>query len=217
MDVSNNPGVTGVLPPQLGLLSRLRSVRTGNTSMSCAGITRPFALATNNSCSDPDRCTTPRMYGEQAAAQRVCAAQQLLPCFLRFSEYLIPREDDSNMRCKFIQRRSAADARAACGGGGSGSGGGGGGEVLGDQAASLPDLGGGERLAQAWHVDPAYYQYQVCECLLVRGRVLRSGCARTYVCVGGVRCCGVRMRMCMHSAQSALQPPCWHAACALGC
>jgi hypothetical protein len=37
---------------------------------------------------------------------------------------------------------------------------------LGDQAALLPDIWP-EASEQEWHVDPSYYQYQVCECLMV--------------------------------------------------
>lgn len=150
-----------MLPPQMGLLTRLRQVRMSNTNMSCAGIIAPFASTTNNSCSDPDRCKTPVVYGNNETRYHRCDEQQLLPCFLRFSEYMVPRDDDSNTRCKYIIRRPFEDARKACGGGD-------GNTSLGDQAQQLPDFGA-DRLQQLWHVDPSYFQFQVCECLLVSG------------------------------------------------
>jgi hypothetical protein len=38
--------------------------------------------------------------GDEAAAGVHCSAEQLLPCFLRFSDWMVPRGDASNMRCK---------------------------------------------------------------------------------------------------------------------
>mgnify|MGYP001806890798 CR=1 FL=1 len=87
-----------------------------------------------------------------------CTSEQLLPCFLSFSEYMVPRDDDSNQRCNYIIRRQPADALASCSAGGNNS--------LGEQAVQLPDLGP-DRLEQMWHIDPSYFQFQVCECLLV--------------------------------------------------
>jgi hypothetical protein len=37
VDLSNNAGVTGQLPPELGLLARFSAFNGLNTSMSCAG------------------------------------------------------------------------------------------------------------------------------------------------------------------------------------
>jgi hypothetical protein len=158
MDFSNNPGLTGMLPPQMGLLGRLKQVRASGTKVSCAGIISPYSVTTNNSCSNPDRCTTSVMFGDPETRYERCDPQRLLPCFLRFSDYMVPRDDDSNMRCKYIVRRPQDDARAVCGVDGN--------TTLGSQAAQLPDMGG-ERMQQLWHVDPSYFQYQVCECLLV--------------------------------------------------
>eukprot|EP00882_Tetradesmus_deserticola_P003941 GHRQ01004167.1.p1 GENE.GHRQ01004167.1~~GHRQ01004167.1.p1 ORF type:complete len:529 (+),score=216.66 GHRQ01004167.1:433-2019(+) len=100
IDYSNNPGMTGRIPPEMGLLQGLQSAQLQNTSFSCSGITQPYTAATNASCSDPARCKTPRKFGDVEAQQHVCSIGQQLPCFLRFSDYLLPREDASNMRCK---------------------------------------------------------------------------------------------------------------------
>jgi len=158
MDISNNPGLTGTLLPQMGLLSRLNQVRTTNTSMSCAGVIRPYVVTTNNSCSDADRCTTPVMIGKPEDQYLACDQGELLPCFLRFSDYMVPRDDDTNMRCKYIVRRPVEEARKLCSGAGD--------TMLGDQAGQLPELGT-DRMQQLWHVGPSYFQYQACECLLV--------------------------------------------------
>jgi hypothetical protein len=65
-----------------------------------AGIIRPYNVTTNYSCTDPAVCTTPVTVGDEAAAGVHCSAEQLLPCFLRFSDWMVPRGDASNMRCK---------------------------------------------------------------------------------------------------------------------
>lgn len=160
MDISNNPGVTGFLPPQMGVLTRVKQVRATNTNMSCAGIVQPYNISTNNSCSDPERCRTPRTFGNADSRYQVCKKDELLPCFLRFSDYLVPRDDESNMRCKLIQRRPVEEAKANCGGPN-------GNVSLGEQAAQLPEYTVSDRQQQMWYVDPGYYQFQVCECLLV--------------------------------------------------
>jgi hypothetical protein len=100
IDYSNNPGITGRIPPQMGLLEGLQVARLQNTSLSCSGIIKPYMVTTNASCSNPARCKTPRWFGDALAAQHVCSEEEALPCFLRFSDYLLPREDASNMRCK---------------------------------------------------------------------------------------------------------------------
>jgi hypothetical protein len=40
--------------------------------MSCAGITTPYTITTNNSCSDPVRCTTPQEYGDKETRYHRC-------------------------------------------------------------------------------------------------------------------------------------------------
>ena len=44
LDISNNEGLTGFLPPQIAL-APLRSVRATGTDLSCAGIIRPYVSA----------------------------------------------------------------------------------------------------------------------------------------------------------------------------
>jgi hypothetical protein len=100
IDYSNNPGITGRIPPQMGLLESLQVARLQNTSLSCSGIIKPYTVTTNASCSDPARCKTPHTFDDALAKQHVCSEEEQLPCFLRFSDYLLPREDASNMRCK---------------------------------------------------------------------------------------------------------------------
>jgi hypothetical protein len=45
LDLSNNTGVTGLLPAQLGLLPQLQVVKMLQTNLSCAGITKPYVSA----------------------------------------------------------------------------------------------------------------------------------------------------------------------------
>lgn len=45
LDLSNNTGVTGLLPAQLGLLPQLKVVKMLQTNLSCAGITKPYVSA----------------------------------------------------------------------------------------------------------------------------------------------------------------------------
>lgn len=61
------------------------------------------------------------------------------------------------MRCKQIIRKTPERAQRDCDGSGPGQ--------LAELAGRLPDRGV-DRWAR-WEVDPSYYQYQVCECLLV--------------------------------------------------
>jgi hypothetical protein len=59
--------------------------------------------------------------------------------------------------CQVILRREPASAQDACAVSSVG---------LGDQASLLPDIWP-DQAEQEWHIDPSYYQYQVCECLFV--------------------------------------------------
>jgi hypothetical protein len=114
-------------------------------------------FTTNFSCSDPRLCRTPQQFGDPTQPERRCATDELLPCFLRFSDYHLPREDNSNMRCKEIVRKPTEQARKDCGGE----------QQLGGLASTIP-YKSTDRWSARWEVDPSYYQYQVCECLLVR-------------------------------------------------
>uniref|UniRef100_A0A383WDG8 Guanylate cyclase domain-containing protein n=1 Tax=Tetradesmus obliquus TaxID=3088 RepID=A0A383WDG8_TETOB len=156
VDLSNNTGLTGQLPPEIGLLARFNSFKGRNTSMSCAGIIRPYNVTTNSSCTDPRECTTPETIGNASDAGVLCAPEQLLPCFLRFSDWMVPRDDASNMRCKVILRREPDNAQEVCAATSA--------VGLGDQAGLLPAIWP-DQAEQEWSIDPSYYQYQVCECL----------------------------------------------------
>lgn len=111
-------------------------------------------VTTNNSCNDPKRCHYPQQFGDLSAGIKKCAPDALLPCFLKFTDFYIPRDDDSNMRCKQIVRKPTEEARTDCAGP----------ERLADQASAIPD----KRWMARWEIDPSYYQYQACECLMVR-------------------------------------------------
>lgn len=129
-------------------------------------------VTTNNSCNDPQRCHTPQQFGDLSPGIKRCASDALLPCFLKFTDFYVPRDDASNMRCKPIVRKSASEARRDCAGP----------ELLGDQAQSIPD----KRWTARWEIDPSYYQYQACECLMVRA-VLTVQCQ-----VGSIQGCETR-------------------------
>uniref|UniRef100_A0A383VNF8 Guanylate cyclase domain-containing protein n=1 Tax=Tetradesmus obliquus TaxID=3088 RepID=A0A383VNF8_TETOB len=157
-DFSNNSGVTGIIPPQMGFSEHVRTVTLTGTSLSCSGITRPFAVTVNASCNDALKCRTMQWVPANTTANQSCPADAVLPCFLRFSEESLPKDDSSNMRCKLIARRPPDDARASCASG----------EPpfsLGAEGGNLPEV---SRTAseQAWVIDPGYYQYRGCSCLL---------------------------------------------------
>jgi hypothetical protein len=139
--------MTGILPVQMAYLYNLEIMRAGNTSLSCSGVIRPYNITTNASCSDPDQCTTPQLVGapqqESSDAAERCGDASVLPCFLRFSDYTLPREDNSNMRCSYIMRKTPEAARVDCAEFG-----------LGGDAAHLPDLIK-DSTQQQWLRDPS--------------------------------------------------------------
>lgn len=122
-------------------------------------------ITTNVSCTEPARCTHPQQFGDPNGATTRCSRDQLLPCFLRFADYAVPREDSSNMKCKPILRKPLAQAQQDCAGSGP--------QQLGEQASNIPEKPT-DRLTAQWDLDPSYYQYQTCECLLV-SRVVGAG------------------------------------------
>lgn len=144
----------------MGFLLNLQKARTTGTSMSCSGVTKPYIITTNASCNDPTRCKTPHLIQGDEEAGEPCSDSELLPCFLRFSNESLPREDSSNMRCKFITRKPPAMAKADCAGGSDPY-------TLEDNAEYLPDIVK-DSTEQSWLIDPAYYQYRECTCLQVR-------------------------------------------------
>lgn len=128
--------------------------------MSCSGIIVPYNITTNDSCNDPARCTTPLLISDESQPGGACSDEELLPCFLRFSNDPMPREDASNMRCKFILRKPPAEAKADCAQGSEPY-------TLGSSAQYLPDISK-DSTEQSWIIHPSYYQYRGCTCLQVR-------------------------------------------------
>jgi hypothetical protein len=113
-DLSNNTGVTGIIPPELGFAGDLRRMSLTGTNLSCADVIKPYAVRVNNSCNNPDVCLTDVWAEKSHNEDYVCPDDQVLPCFLTFSSESLPRDDASNMRCRIITRRSPEEARAAC-------------------------------------------------------------------------------------------------------
>jgi hypothetical protein len=143
----------------MGFAGDLRSMSLTGTNMSCADVIKPYAVRVNNSCNNQDVCLTDVWTGATHEQEYVCPDEQVLPCFLTFAIESLPRDDASNMRCRIIVRRAPEDARAACSAG----------VVpfsLGGEGETLPDI---RRTAseQSWLIDPSYYQYRGCTCLLV--------------------------------------------------
>jgi hypothetical protein len=148
----------------MGFSEHVRTVTLTGTSMSCSGITRPFAVSVKASCNDALKCRSMEWVPANTTANQTCPADAVLPCFLRFTEESLPKDDSSNMRCKLIARRSPEEARASCVAG----------EPpfsLGTEGENLPEI---SRTAseQAWLIDPSYYQYRGCTCLLVSAQSL---------------------------------------------
>jgi hypothetical protein len=139
--------------------------------LSCVALScLPQNLTTNVSCSDPERCTTPQQFGDPDAPISKCTRDQLLPCFLKFADYAVPREDSSNMKCQPIMRKPVEQAQQDCAGSGP--------QQLGEQATNIPARPT-DRMTARWDIDPSYYQYQTCECLLV---------SEACMCVGSFWC-----------------------------
>jgi hypothetical protein len=139
----NNTALVGRLPDEAAGLSKLRRVGLLGTSMSCvpneiAIKLAAAAAATNQSGGSPEPPPPPR-----------CAEGELLPCFLEFSKYTVPRSDDSRMACRPIARRSADAVASSCPSG-----------VLSSEADASAEV-----LQSQWDIPPSYYQYQGCHCL----------------------------------------------------
>eukprot|EP00775_Hariotina_reticulata_P007361 gene7361-7572_t len=139
-----NNMLTGRLPPELGLLSALAAVDVSNNNLSCNGQRQISSDSGSGSG------------GTRQVAQQRCPSQQLLPCILNITQELIPRPDDSHMKCPLIYRKPWQQAMKDCSSTGPAQ--------LGDRVSSMRDLS--YLVAQqSWQVDPAYYQYTGCHCL----------------------------------------------------
>jgi hypothetical protein len=130
--------------------------------MACSGIIRPYNVTTNASCSNPDTCKTPQPFGDKATALMHCSDEQVLPCFLRFSDESLPLDDASNMRCRYILRKLPQQAKDDCAAAQGMYG-------LGPDADEvMPDIVR-DAQQQQWMLDPMYFQYRGCSCLTVSG------------------------------------------------
>jgi hypothetical protein len=130
-------------------------------------------VSVNASCNDATKCKTKEWVAANTTANQSCPSDQVLPCFLRFTQESLPKDDNSNMRCKLIARRAPDDARAACSAGQYPF-------SLESEGQNLPEI---SRTAseQSWVIDPAYYQYRGCTCLLVSLQNGELGAALTPV------------------------------------
>lgn len=89
--LSNNQ-LTGRIPQEVAVLPFLESMHLSNNTFSCMG------TASVNS-TGPDACSN---------------AEQVLPCFLRLTEYTVPRSDASNMECPDVIRKPRSNIIADC-------------------------------------------------------------------------------------------------------
>lgn len=83
----NNSRLIGRFPDDAAGLTQLIRVGLGGTGLSC--VPDEVALAQARA----------QREGRDAKLHR-CAPNALLPCFLEFLNYDIPRQDDSRMACK---------------------------------------------------------------------------------------------------------------------
>jgi len=90
-----------------------------------------------------------------------CPASELLPCFLMFTNYVIPQRDGSNQACPLVVRRSTDEAVVKCSGEQP--------SQLGSQAYLLHEASSTDVPIeqQRWQLDAKYFQYQGCICLTV--------------------------------------------------
>lgn len=95
LNLANNSRLIGRFPDDAASLTRLLRVRLDDTNLSCV----PDAVALAQAVA---------ARAGQLAQVYKCAPDALLPCFLEFESYDVPRQDDSRMAC-----RCAARARGA--------------------------------------------------------------------------------------------------------
>jgi hypothetical protein len=133
--LSNNVGLIGQLPGEAAGLSHLYRVGLTNTSMGCA----PDGVAIEAARLRAERRTPPPYK---------CTEADLLPCFLEFERFTVPRSDDSRMACRPVRRKSIDAATQDC------------------PPDWLPaQLEVSEQSLAQWDLPPSYYQYQGCTCL----------------------------------------------------
>lgn len=152
-----NNNLSGPLPPQLGFLKKLDLINLlQNDNLKCPTQQHVTSYDTGSSSSSLSNNGTE--FGETQGVLAVarCIGDQLLPCFLQFSNYTLPRTDASNMSCPLVLRRSYDEAQRTCAGDGA--------MQLGKQAHNVADAMADE---QVWKLDPTYFQYKGCRCLPV--------------------------------------------------
>ena len=134
--LANNTGLFGRLPDEAAGLPHLHRVGLAGTGLSCKP--NDSALAEAEMLA---RGLTPPVYR--------CADKQLLPCFLEFSPFSIPRGDASHMACRPIKYKPHDAVVADC-----------------PPAALVSSPDSSQDVLEAqWDLPPSYYQFQGCTCL----------------------------------------------------
>lgn len=149
LNVANNTAIIGRLPNEAGGLGHLRRVQLQGTGMSCI----------------PEEIAHAQAVSKEAAVQGNapsqvdsyiyrCPEDELLPCFLQFEAYDVPRSDESHMRCRPIKRKAsdqiAEDCPAA---------------TLGEDSEAADIARNPDHDGQRWELSPSYFQYHGCNCL----------------------------------------------------
>jgi hypothetical protein len=162
------------VPPQLGLLKKINVVNLAqNPQLNCLMPAQRNTSAAAATAADGgltanlDGSTgsgaiklADGMYAvplRHTSEQPYCTDEQLLPCFLYFANYTVPRTDNSKMACPAILRRHIEEARSMCAGDGAGQ--------LGSQSHNVADALAADE--QSWKIEPGYYQYRGCRCFSV--------------------------------------------------
>jgi len=132
----NNTNLVGRLPDEAAGLAQLRRVGLFGTGLSC--VPNEMAEAALEAAAN----------GKQAPVYR-CPKGDVLPCFLEFAPYEIPRSDDSHMLCRPVRRKQVDAVVESC------------------PAAAAPANTdpSGDVLESQWDLPPSYYQFQNCRCL----------------------------------------------------
>jgi hypothetical protein len=166
--------LTGPVPPQLGLLKKINVVNLAqNPALDCL-LPGQRSTSSSSAASAEGRLTSGLVGSTGSGAIKLadgmyavplrasepkpyCSDEQLLPCFLYFANYTVPRADNSKMACPAILRRHIEEARSMCAGDGPGQ--------LGSQSHNVADALAADE--QSWKIEPGYYHYRGCRCFSV--------------------------------------------------
>ncbi|WIA42187.1 hypothetical protein OEZ86_009450 [Tetradesmus obliquus] len=154
---AERPGGLGFSTPDARLSAGLGSgfSPTGSGESAGSGAIKladgMYAVPLQRAGNDPNSSSSSSSSSDESP---YCRDEQLLPCFLAFANYTVPRADSSKMACPAILRRHIEEARAVCAGEGPGQ--------LGSQAHSVADALAADE--QSWKIEPGYYQYRGCRC-----------------------------------------------------